>query len=74
MNRPKAGRNLREVKRRKAELTIKAEAQRDELARRAEGLSGLFRWADRGWALARALRSGVSLWGALRAVRAAVSR
>jgi hypothetical protein len=70
----KPGRDLRGVERRKAELAALAAAQRAQLGRRVEGLSGALRWADRGWALARALRTGVSWWGALRCARAAVTR
>jgi hypothetical protein len=64
VSRREAGRGLREVKQRQAVLAARAAFQRAELARRAEGLSAFLRWATLGWAVARALRTGVSPWGA----------
>ena len=66
MSRRRARRGLREVKRRQLELSARAAWQRGELARRAEGLAGLVRWAALGWAAARALGAGAWPWGASR--------
>jgi len=52
-------RGLREVERRKRELSEQAALQRAALSRGVAELSGSFRWLWRGWALARALRAGL---------------
>jgi len=60
VSRRPAPRGLREVERRKLELAEQAASQRAAFSRGVAGVASPFRWLFRGWALARALRAGLS--------------
>jgi hypothetical protein len=70
----RGGRTLRDVLARKRELALRSDAQRAEFSRRARELAVPLAWADRGIALAVALRRGAGVLAAFNGWRALFSR